>query len=404
MKILFISFDFPFPPTGGSISRDYNLIKQLSKHHELFWINRTTRGKVKDNYISEMQKYFKLMKIVEWDYRQNYAELVKSLFTNEPYIIRRFRSSEMKNTVEKMINDNEFDLILCDHIYLAQYLPETIVGKMPVIPNNEDCGFTFYKRMSENSGFIRKLYARSQWEKILKYEIAVLEKFKSYITTSENEKELISSYYDKARIFVIENGVDTGYFKFREHQPSGANLIFTAWFGYYPNVEAVNYFVRDIFPLIRKVLPDATFTIAGKEPPQSVIDLGKMDGIKVTGYVEDIRTLLRDANVAVIPLKSGGGTRLKILEAMSSGIPVVSTPIGAEGLRYSEGENILIGKSDRDFAEKTVRVIRDSSLAEGLSLKARLLVEEEYDWEIIGDKLSLCLETYVSEFKQFEHA
>ncbi|MEZ4690871.1 MAG: glycosyltransferase [Ignavibacteria bacterium] len=212
MKILFISYDFPFPPTGGSISRDYNLIKQLSKHHELHWINRTIRGKIKQEYKDEMKKYFRKMDIIEWDYDQDPAGLLKSMVTNVPYIIKRFESNEMKELVSKTIRENDFDLILCDHIYLSQYIPESIAGSIPVIPNNEDCGFTYYKRMTENSGFARSVYARSQWKKLLDYEIEVLKKYNVYITTSEKEKELISQYYNQAEICVIENGVDTDYF------------------------------------------------------------------------------------------------------------------------------------------------------------------------------------------------
>ena len=177
MKILFISYDFPYPPTGGSISRDYNLIKQLSKKHELHWINRTIRGKISQDRIDEMGKYFEEMEIIEWDYEHSVTGLLKSLFTDTPYIIRRFYSEQMKELVTKSIGKNNFDLILCDHIYLAQYISDSVIGKIPVIPNNEDCGFTFYKRMAEESGFIRSLYARSQWKKLLKYEIEILKKF-----------------------------------------------------------------------------------------------------------------------------------------------------------------------------------------------------------------------------------
>ena len=113
MKILFISYDFPYPPSGGSISRDYNLIKQLAKHHELHWINRTIRGEIKQEYIEEMKKYFKEMKIISWNYDQSPAGLLKSIVMDIPYIIKRFESEEMENTVKETIIRNKFDLILC---------------------------------------------------------------------------------------------------------------------------------------------------------------------------------------------------------------------------------------------------------------------------------------------------
>ncbi|MCB0726807.1 MAG: glycosyltransferase [Ignavibacteriae bacterium] len=399
MKILFISYDFPFPPTGGSISRDYNLIKQLSKHHELHWINRTIRGKIKQEYKDEMKKYFRKMDIIEWDYDQDPAGLLKSMVTNVPYIIKRFESNEMKELVSKTIRENDFDLILCDHIYLSQYIPESIAGSIPVIPNNEDCGFTYYKRMTENSGFARSVYARSQWKKLLDYEIEVLKKYNVYITTSEKEKELISQYYNQAEICVIENGVDTDYFSPGKRNGTGPNIVFTAWFKYYPNTKAAIDFVNNIFPGIKKEIPEIKFYIVGKEPPPAVKELEKTEGVIVTGYVDDVRSYLMNADAAVIPLQIGGGTRLKILEAMSMKVPVVSTLLGAEGLQVEDGREILIAQSDEDFISKVVKVIKDKELSFQLSSNGRKLMEEKYDWDISGKKLNSFLNSYVENFK-----
>lgn len=398
MKILFISYDFPYPPTGGSISRDYNLIKQLSKHHELYWINRTIRGKIKQEYIDEMKKYFKDIRIEEWDYSQNRGAFLKSLVTETPYIIRRFESEEMKNIVSETINRNKFDLILCDHIYLVQYIPDSITGKIPVIPNNEDCGFTYYKRMTENSGIVRSVYAGSQWKKLLNYEISVLKKYNVYITTSEKEKESISEYYDKAEIGVIENGVDTEFFSERQRKDFNPNIIFTAWFKYYPNAIAAIDFVNNIFPKIKKEIPDLKFYIVGKEPPEKVKNLAKTEGVIVTGYVDDVRDYLANADAAVIPLQIGGGTRLKILEAMSMKIPVVSTALGAEGLEVENEKNILIAETDKDFALKVVRIMKDKKLSKKLSDNGKLLAFHKYNWDIIGEKLNTFLSTFTRKF------
>ncbi|HAY32728.1 MAG TPA: glycosyltransferase family 4 protein [Ignavibacteria bacterium] len=400
MKILYISYDFPFPPTGGSISRDFNLIKQMARENELHWINRTVRGKISQDRIDEMGKYFTEMEIAEWDYNHSITGLIKSLFTDIPYIIRRFASDRMKETVSKYIRENNYDLILCDHIYLAQYLPDDIAGKIPVIPNNEDCGYTFYKRMSEQSGFIRKMYAKSQWKKLLKYEIEILKKYKVYITTSEKEKELLSSYYNGAEIKVIENGVDTDYFYKRENAADEPALIFTAWFGYYPNEEAAVYFTKKILPLVRKEIKDVKFIIAGKEPSRKILELASDEGVIVTGYVDDIRDYLKNAAAAVIPLKVGGGTRLKILEAFSMGVPVISTEIGAEGINAEINKDILIGKDDTDFAEKIIKVLKNKKLAGMLSENGRALAESEYDWNIIGRELNRYLNEFVNNFNK----
>lgn len=397
MKILIISYDFPYPPAGGSISRDLNIFKELSKYNELHWVNRTIRGKVTEEQTRYMMKYFSKMKIIEWDYAQNSSEFFKSLFTRTPYIIRRFKSDEMKSAVDAMLKENEYDLILCDHLYLAQYLPDDIEKRIPVIPNNEDCGFSFYKKMSESSSLPRRIYAMTQWKKILNYEIELLKRFRVYITTSENEKKSIEKHYSKARIYAADNGVDTSYFNMRPTDDVQPSLIYTAWFGYYPNVEAVHYFANEIFPIIKKRIPDTKFYIVGKEPPESIRKLDNDGNIKVTGYVEDVREYLWKAGAAVVPLKVGGGTRLKILEAMSSGVPVISTRIGAEGIRATDGKDILLADNKNDFADKVCNVLSNKTLSAELSRNGRKLAEEHYDWAKIGKDLNDFLVSFVSE-------
>jgi len=400
VKILFISFDFPYPPAGGSISRDYNVIRQLAKENELYWVNRTIRGKVKQEYKDEMGKYFREMIIIEKDFPHSMTKMLKSIVSKEPYILKRMESDEMKNAVSDMLNEHDFDLILCDHIYLAQFIPQDIEKKIPVIPNNEDCGFTYYKRMSENAGKLRKFYSGFEWRNLLNYEIGIMKRFNAYITTSEKEKQLMKQYYSDADIFVLENGVDTSYFLPNgNHKNKSCEILFTAWFGYYPNTDAVIYFTKGIYPLIRKEIPDIMFNIVGKEPPEEILRLSGTDGINVTGYVEDIRKYISSADVSVIPLRIGGGTRIKILESMAMKVPVVSTKLGAEGLDVTDNKNIMIAKDENEFAEKVIELIKNRQTAEQITLNARKLIEEKYDWNILGKKLNEFLTEFVNQRK-----
>jgi glycosyltransferase involved in cell wall biosynthesis len=252
--------------------------------------------------------------------------------------------------------------------------------------------------MTENSGFARSIYASSQWKKLLNYEIDVLKKYKVYITTSEKEKELISEYYNEAEICVIGNGVDTEFFSERARKDFSPNIVFTAWFKYYPNTKAAVDFVNNVFPKIKIEIPEIKFYIVGKEPPKEVKALEKTEGVTVTGYVNDVREYLGNADAAVIPLQIGGGTRLKILEAMSMKVPVVSTVLGAEGLEVKDGTNILIAESDDDFARKVIRVIKDKNLSKQLTDSGRILMEEKYDWEKIGNKLNDFINSFVKNF------
>jgi sugar transferase (PEP-CTERM/EpsH1 system associated) len=400
MKILLISFDFPYPPTGGSISRDYNIIRQISKKHEIYWINRTLRGTIEQNRIDEMSKYCKDLKVIPWDYPHSIPLFIGSIFNNIPYIIKRFSSSEMKSLVEGIIASGKFDLILCDHIYLAQYLPKDIELSIPVIANNEDNGFTYYKRMSESGSMLHSVYGKFEWKKLLKYEVKMYNKYKHCLTTSETEKEFIKPYLDDVNIGVIKNGVDLDYFKPMTRTDFNPNIIFTAWFKYYPNQQAAEEFSLNVFPKIKKHIPNAKFFIVGKQPPQNIIRLGQIEGITVTGEVDDVRAFIANSDVAVIPLKVGGGTRIKILEAMAMGIPVVSTSLGAEGLEATNNENILIADEYDEMADKIVRLINNKESSNTISGNALNFVRENYDWNIIGHRLNDYLEQVVLHYKK----
>lgn len=404
MKILLISFDFPYPPSGGSISRDYNLIKQLSRKNNIFWINRTLRGNIPEQFKDEMRKYCSDMRIIVWKYPHNISAFIKSIFKNKPYIIERFADNEMKDIVERTINEIEFDLILCDHIYLVQYLPRDIEERIPVIANNEDNGFTYYKRLSESKNFIRALYGKFEWKKMLKYEIGIYNRFKALITTSEKEKELIMPYLNDVQIGVIKNGVDIGYFKPALRKDFRPNIVYTSWLKYYPNQQAASNFALKVFPKIKKSISDANFFIVGKEPPENIVKLSKIDGITVTGEVDDVRQFIANADIAVVPLEVGGGTRLKILEAMAMGIPVVSTSLGAEGLDLTNGENIIISDNYSEMAEKIIYLLNNKKLCGEISKSALSFVKEKYDWDSIGEQLNDFVESVYKTNKTAELA
>jgi glycosyltransferase involved in cell wall biosynthesis len=343
-----------------------------------------------------MKKYCKEFKIVEWNYPNSAWLFIKSLFSREPYIIKRFASTEMEQITADIIKKNKFDLILCDHIYLAQYLPENIENSTPVIANNEDNGFTYYKRMSESGGFLRSLYGKLEWKKLLKYESGIYNKYRAAITTSEKERELIYPNLKNVNIGVVKNGVDLEYFKPLPRTDFNPNIVFTAWFKYFPNQQAAENFAVNVFPKIKNNIPEAKFFIVGKEPPRNIVELGKIEGIIVTGEVDDIRSYTANADAAVIPLKVGGGTRLKILEAMAMGIPVVSTSLGAEGLDAVNDENIIIADDYNDMAEKIITLIKDKELSKKISQNALKFVRENYDWNVIGTQINNYIEDLIS--------
>ena len=400
VKILILSYNFPYPPTGGSIIRDYNLFRHLSMYHELYWIVVSRKENIKDEHIREMEKYFKKIHIVGLNTKHSVLDYVKSLFVSKPYIFNRFDIEEISIKSREYVDKHNIDLFFCDHIYLAQNIPQGIENQIPVIPNNEDHAFTYYYRLANSGDFLRSIYAYFQWRKILKFEIDIYKKYGADITTSEKEKDLLLEHDNSLKIEVVPNGVDLNFYTPCERTDFTQNVVFVAWYRYYPNEKAVLDFVKNVFPFVKKVIPEFKFYVVGKETPKSFERLKNVDGVIITGEVDDVRPFLVNSDAVVIPLQVGGGTRLKILEAMAMGRPVISTPVGAEGLNATNNENILIANDDKTFADLIVKIINDRELSYKISINGRLFVEENYGWKEIGNKLNQIIQDNFAYFKK----
>jgi polysaccharide biosynthesis protein PslH len=211
-------------------------------------------------------------------------------------------------------------------------------------------------------------------------------RFTKVVTVSEADRELFLSLGSGCSISIVSNGVDTRTYLPFPLEGRGKNILLIGSMDYKPNVDAALYFMGDIFPAVRKRHPDCTLTIVGKTPPDDIQRLAEEPGVNVHSNVADVQPYYQKALVSVVPLRSGGGTRLKILEAMAFGTPVVSTSIGCEGLDVENNRNILIADDPVDFAGQIITLLTDLKLWNRISLNGRDLVQENYDWEQISRK------------------
>jgi polysaccharide biosynthesis protein PslH len=244
----------------------------------------------------------------------------------------------------------------------------------------------------QSSSPLRRLYNRLEAAKLKRDELAACRRASAVLTTSDVDRATLAPEVAGVPIRVVPNGVDTSYFM--PTGPGGAGepvdpacVLFTGAIDYHPNTDGVRYFHAEILPRIHTAAPEAVFTVVGKDPPAHIRALGG-PRVVVTGAVPDVRPWMRRGAVAVVPLRVGGGTRLKILEAMASGRAVVSTTIGCEGIEVTPGENILVADTPADFADAVVRCLRDPGLRARLGRRGRALVERRYRWEAIGEALS----------------
>jgi glycosyltransferase involved in cell wall biosynthesis len=276
----------------------------------------------------------------------------------------------------------------------AVNLPQTLPCPSILFTHNVEA--EIWRRHAENpQGVLRRRLYRQQWRRMLRFEGRTIARFDRVLAVSDVDRDTFQRLYPhdlRAPISVIPTGVDTQYFA-----PAAApearrrNLVFTGSMDWLPNVDGIEYFCRDILPLVRNEMPDVTLTVVGRAPTPSIRRLGAEPGIDVTGRVDDVRPYLAQSTLYIVPLRIGGGTRLKIFEAMSAGRAVVSTSIGAEGLPTVPGRHLALADTPEAFAREVVSLLRDEDARNQLARAARELVTTHYDWAAAAGHLEAAI-------------
>lgn len=388
MKVLFLAHLFPLPLDSGGKIKSFYTLRALAREHEVS-VLAFLRTADEEKRISELRGIcpnLELIPLRRGKLRQ-LADLGLSLLTNRSFIVSRDFRVQMRDAVRSAIDEFQPDVVHIDHLQMAQFVDFDAGYKTVLDHHNVES--MIIKRVGEAPGspFVR-LYSRIEWPKLQRYELDICRKCDRIITVSEEDKQTLASLEPSLdNIASVPIGVDVDYFDGVVRDPASSNILSIATMYWPPNVDSMLYFHKDILPLVRKEVPDCTLTIAGQRPVQSIQSLASDLGTRVTGYVEDSRDYARDCGVFIVPLRSGSGVRVKILNAMAMGLPVVSTSVGAEGLDVISGEHLLIADTPKDFAESVVRVLRDSDLAARLGQNARDQVRENYSWDTIGRRL-----------------
>lgn len=399
MKILWISHILPYPPKGGVTQRSYNLIKEVAKENDVYlltfnqkaWLS-TEKDILKAK--REFQLFCKLVEISEIpSEKSNWAWhklVIQSFFSKNSYSVNWTKSKMMQQRIEEFLSKNHVNLIHCDTIGLAEYAKD--VKGIPKVLNHHNIESHMILRRAKKVGnLLKKVYFYLEGVKLRKYEKKMCPFFDVNLAVSELDKErLLHIVQNLNNIEIIPNGVDTNYFIPLNEKITRHNLVFAGRMNAYSNEDAAIWFLKEIWPLLKKEVSDATFTIAGRNPTHRIKKFAKNDpSIIITGYVDDIRSSIQQAEVYVCPIRDGGGTKLKLLDAMAMGKAIVSTSVGAEGLELKDGEHILIADDSASFASQILKIFNNLALRTDLANKSRELVEKRYSWEKIGKKLNL---------------
>ena len=399
LRILWVKAGKLLPvDTGGKI-RSYNILRHLARAHDMTLL--TYYGGQRDlQYETDIARELPGAETVYtaaldgtafWQFL-DYARLV---FRSAPFAVSKFTHSDVKRRVGAWIAEKKFDVAVCDFLSASMNFPEKLATPTVLFQHNVETAL-WQRLASTDSNLARRAAYTIEARKMASYERDALRKFHHVIAVSEHDRQQMLALDPSCSISVVPTGVDTE--KYTMAPPAKADpprIVFLGSMDWEPNIDAVTYFCREIFPRVRVQMPAAVFQIVGRNPHASVMQLATA-AVRVTGCVPSVTEFLNHATVVVVPLRIGGGTRLKIFEAMATGKAVISTSIGAEGLDVQSGRDLILADDAEAFAEATIRLLSDAALRQQYERAAARLAAQ-YDWSKIAPLFAAALQACVSK-------
>lgn len=387
MKILMLTPYLPYPLLSGGQIRTYNLLKKLADKHEI-----TLFALIKDDserqYIAELEKYCTKVKVFTRSKKPFTPQnVIKAIFSTYPFLVIRNHAPQTIDAINQELSENHYDLIHAETFYMMPHLPKTSI---PTILVEQTIEYLGYESYAKKAPFFLQPFLEMDIKKIRHWEKYYWEKCDQLIVMSNDDKKFIADKISQpGKIEVVSNGVDIEWFNQKTHVlPSKPTILSVGTFNWLPNVEAVNFLVKQIWPKIKALVPLAQLMIVGNNPTPQVFKFQKSDSqITVVGQIPDIRDAFKRSHVLVAPVFSGKGTRYKILEAMACGTPVVATTIAVEGLDVQHRVHVLTSNTADGLAQLTAEVLQNPKLWQSLSRTGYQFVMRQYNWDVISKKL-----------------
>jgi glycosyltransferase involved in cell wall biosynthesis len=389
MRILFLSPRQCWPPTSGAKLREYHLARFLGRHAEISSVFFSSPDLPPPT--AEDLPFCRDIVPVPRPRAYSPAKILRGLIGRWPLTVLNYTSSEMEAALLHLVQGRQFDLVQFENIQMAVYAPllNRVMRAPRIVYDWHNIESEVMRRYAAAVGsFPKAAYAQLTARRIASVEAWALRTSFGHLVCSERERRDLLAIVPDARITTIHNGVDAEFF--RETAQAGTErerILFVGQMSYHANIEAAIWFTRRLWPSIRGRFPRWRFTIVGADPAPSVLALESEPAVEVTGTVADIRPYYREALAAVVPLRTGGGTRLKILEAMAAGVPVVSTSQGAEGMELRPGQHFLAVDRDEDWLPALEALASQDSTRARLVEAGLQLARTHYDWEVIGARL-----------------
>ena len=408
MRMLWLNAGLLLPLDKGGKLRTWHLMRHLARRHEITYLSFTDPDTMPAVREGMREVCAHLVAVPRRDPAKGtasfYLDAARRVVDPLPYAIGKYRSAEYRAKVDGVLRAQPsrgegrargFDLVVCDFLVPAVNMPATLPCPAVLFTHNVEAEI-WRRHADRQPDPVRRALFRQQWRRMLRFEGATLRRFDRVLAVSEADRDTFHALYPEslqAPVFAVPTGVDTAFFAPRDLPVRPRHLVFTGSMDWIPNEDAMTWFCADILPRIRAAAPDVTLSIVGRAPTPAVQRLAASHGVEVTGRVDDVRDWIAEAAVYIVPIRVGGGTRLKIFEAMAMGKAVVSTTIGAEGLPVTHGRNVVIADGPDAFAAAVTTQLRDPAGRRHLEVAARQLVVAHYDWAAVADQFETALTT-----------
>lgn len=384
MKIVVVSTQFPYPPRSGYPTRVYHLARQLAVRHEVRLLSLARPDQREQ--AQELQDKLPVC-VVEHDggsMSVRRRAQVASLASPRPFSCREVYSRAMQRAINDLCTEGDVDVIQLEGSQLCTY---TFPRHARIVLDEHDVVHELLRRMSvaERSP-LRRGFNRVEHARFRRFEQRCWQQVDGCVVTSDRELPMVQPHRAGKPLAVVPNGVDVQYFRPAGTPVEPFTVVFNGLMISRPNLDAAQYLVEEIWPIVLERCPDARLTLAGRATPEDIRRLSR-PGVLVTGEVPDVRPYLQQAAVVAVPIRIGGGTRLKVVEGLAMGKPLVSTSLGCEGIAVRDNEQLLIRDGAQAFASGILTLFENPSLAAALGSAGRDVIEQEYAWELAGERL-----------------
>ncbi len=396
MNILFLHKQILFPhDTGGKI-RALNIMRHLPKWHRVTYVCNIRPGE--ERYVCDMKALGLHLEAVPGETSRRgglrfAAGLFANLLSSRPFSVNRNYDPMVRKRVGELLSSQHFDVLICDCVQMARHVFGQRAAVNILFQHNVEA--QILERHAASSSWKRRWYMKRDWKKMKRFESECGRQFEAVIAVSDADRKKFESDYGWTHVDVIDTAVDTDFFSKNSGEPAPDRVVFVGSMDWLPNQDGVRWFINEVWPQVKTKRPSARFQVVGRNPPPAIKARGQVAGVEIVGSVPDVRPFLKEASVCIVPLLVGGGTRLKIFEAMATGRAIVSTAVGAEGLPVRPGEHYLLANGAADFAGAVVRVLQEPDLRSRLESTACQFVRDRFGTEPIARQFeAICLRVW----------